>query len=101
MEQDRGSRYREACFQLNLAISYSLLGAYQRSQEVLSKAAQVIALAGDRDRQAGIQLLRGINSCGLGHLARAPLPAHPWPLGWRHRGLAVAGSLFLRGSACR
>lgn len=65
--RDLGDRYREACALGNVGITYHVLGSYQRSQEALAKAWEVIERVGDRLWQGIIRLWQASNQYESGH----------------------------------
>lgn len=66
-----GDRYKEATARCNIGITYNLLGVYERSQETLAQALQVMVQAGDRRGQSVILHCQGVNYWSLGDLDRA------------------------------
>ncbi len=64
-------RYREAAAQGNIGITYTVLGAYARSQQALTASLQVMNQVGDRHWQAIIHHWQAANHRGLGDTVRA------------------------------
>ncbi len=62
-----GDRYREACALGNTGITYHVLGSYQRSEEALTDAWEVIERVGDRLWQGIIRLWQASNKYESGH----------------------------------
>ncbi len=73
--QELGDAHREAAARGNIGITCTLLGRYQRSQEALGAAAQVMAEVGDRHWQGIILHWQGANHRALGDLAQAEAAA--------------------------
>jgi len=69
--RDAGDHYREACALGNIGVTYHVLGSYERSQEALAAAEEVIEQVGDRLWQGIIRLWQASNRYESGHPERA------------------------------